>query len=75
MQILVNNGLLSFSKNNFVAAQESFQKAASAAAKAEPSNLDGEISSLTENFQSFTLFGGGGILVMEKGRGKSCAPL
>lgn len=55
MQVLVNNGLLSFSRNNFVAAQESFQKAASAAAKTEPSSLnDGESFPLTESFQIFT---------------------
>ena len=45
VQILVNNGLLLFSKNDFVASRESFQRAASAAAQAEPSNQDnGKVS-------------------------------
>lgn len=35
-QVLVNRGLLDFSKNEFVAAQENFRNAAAAAAKEEP---------------------------------------
>ena len=43
-QVLVNRGLLNFSKNEFVAAQENFRKAAAAAAAKEepPDDTDGE---------------------------------
>lgn len=42
-QVLVNRGLLNFSKNEFVAAQGNFRNAAAAAAKGEPpDDNDGE---------------------------------